>query len=71
MGVPVITLEEDTPICKAGSLMLWKRIKQIPVLSKNQLVGIITLADICRNLMERAEGGDTTDITAARDIDAA
>jgi CBS domain-containing protein len=59
MGTPAITLDQDTPICKAGSLMIWRRIKQIPVLSHNKLVGIITLTDICKNLMQRA-GSDET-----------
>jgi predicted transcriptional regulator len=60
MGTPAITLDQDTPICKAGSLMIWRRIKQIPVLSHNKLVGIITLTDICRNLMQRAGSDETT-----------
>ncbi len=70
MGSPAFTLEQDSPICKAGSLMLWRRIKQMPVLNHNKLVGIVTLADICRNLMERAEEGESTVSTSTREVDA-
>jgi CBS domain-containing protein len=55
MGTPAITVDSETPICRAGSIMVLRKIKQVPVLHENKLVGIITLTDICRNFMERAE----------------
>ncbi len=56
MGSPAIKLDQDTPISKAGSMMILRKIKQVPVLSDNMLVGIITLTDLSRNLLKRAEG---------------
>lgn len=54
MGTPAMTLDSDTPLVKAGSIMVLRKIKQMPVLEGGKLVGIITLTDICRNLCERA-----------------
>ena len=54
MSSPPITLSQDTPIIKAGSTMTLRRIKQLPVVNNGNLVGIITLTDICRNLLARA-----------------
>ena len=54
MGAPVISVDENTPIIKAGSKMILRRVKQLPVMRAEALVGIITLTDICRSLMARA-----------------
>jgi len=54
MSAPVISVDEDTPIVKAGSRMILRRIKQLPVMRGEKLVGIVTLTDICRTLMVRA-----------------
>ncbi len=53
-GTPAMTLDQDTPVIKAGSIMVLRRVKQMPVMDKDKLVGIITLTDICRNLVSRA-----------------
>jgi acetoin utilization protein AcuB len=49
------TLEQDTPVVKAGSLMILRKVKQMPVVEKGRLVGIITLTDICRSFLNRAK----------------
>lgn len=54
MGSPAMTLDADTPLVKAGSTMVLRRITQMPVVDGGKLVGIVTLTDICRNLIERA-----------------
>jgi CBS domain-containing protein len=54
-GIPAMTLDQDTPVIKAGSLMILRKVKQMPVMDKDKLVGIITLTDICRNLVSRAK----------------
>lgn len=46
MGTPPITITSDTPIVKAGSLMILRGIKQLPVVDNDRLSGIITLTDI-------------------------
>ena len=51
MSRPVITAEEDTPVLKAGSTLLLKRIKQLPVLRKERLIGMVTLTDIIEALI--------------------
>ena len=54
MASPAIIVDQDTPICKAGSMMLLRRIKQLPVLQHDHLVGMVTLSDVCKSLMEKA-----------------
>jgi CBS domain-containing protein len=46
MGTPPITITSDTPIVKAGSLMILRRVKQLPVVDNGRLSGIVTLTDI-------------------------
>ena len=54
MGSPAMTLDQETPIVKAGSIMVLRKIKQMPVTKDDKLVGIIALEDIFRYLMEMA-----------------
>ena len=52
MTKSVLYVDEDTPVVKAGSIMLLKKIKQIPVVNtNNKLVGIITFNDIIEELI--------------------
>ena len=52
MTKPVIFVDEDTPVVKAGSIMLLKKIKQIPVINNDKrLVGLITFNDIIEELI--------------------
>ncbi len=53
MSTPPITITSDTPIVKAGSLMILKGIKQLPVVDNGRLSGIVTLTDIINYMMER------------------
>jgi len=50
MGSPPITVSGSVPIIRAGSMMLLRWIKQIPVVDKGKLVGIVTLTDIISNI---------------------
>ena len=50
-----LTLDQDTPLVKAGSLMILRGIKQVPIVENGKLLGIITLTDICRNFLKRVE----------------
>lgn len=54
MSSPPMALDQDTPIVRAGSIMILRGIKQMPVVNNDKLVGIITLTDICRNFLARA-----------------
>jgi predicted transcriptional regulator len=54
MASPAMTLDQETSILKAGSILTLRRIKQMPVMDDDKLTGIITLKDIFRFVMERA-----------------
>jgi CBS domain-containing protein len=54
MGTPPITVTSDMPIVKAGSLMILRRVKQLPVVdNSNKLLGIVTLTDIINYLSKK------------------
>jgi CBS domain-containing protein len=55
MSTPPITITSDTPIVKAGSLMVLKGIKQLPIVDDGKLAGIVTLTDIINYSMEKIE----------------
>jgi len=59
MGTPAITTASNLPIVKAGSIMVLRRIKQVPVVDNGTLVGIVTLSDIISALRKKAEGFGT------------
>jgi CBS domain-containing protein len=51
-GMP-ITIESDSPVVKAGSLMIARRVKQLPVVDSGRLVGIVTLTDVVNFLRKK------------------
>ncbi len=53
MGAPPITITSDTPIVKAGSLMILRRVKQLPVVDDGRLSGIVTLTNIINYITEK------------------
>jgi CBS domain-containing protein len=53
MGTPPITITSDTPIVKAGSLMILRRVKQLPIVDTGRLSGIVTLTDIINYVTEK------------------
>ena len=46
MSSPVLTINETASIDEAAKLMAKKRVKKLPVMSNEKLVGIVTLTDI-------------------------
>ncbi len=48
MSTPVVTISEDASVEEAARLMAKKRIKKLPVMSGDKLVGIITSMDIVK-----------------------
>ena len=46
MSSPVLTISETASIDEAAKLMAKKRVKKLPVMDKQKLVGIVTLTDI-------------------------
>ena len=59
MGTPPVTTPSNVPIVKAGSILVLRRIKQIPVVDDGALVGIVTLSDIISALRKKSEGFGT------------
>lgn len=49
MNTNVITVTPDTPIREAGELMQSNRIEHLPVLAKNNLVGLVTKDNLLRS----------------------
>lgn len=47
MSSPLVTIEPDTDLEKAARIMFEKKIKNLPVVHENRLVGLINLQDIC------------------------
>jgi len=46
MTSPVLTINETTSIEEAAKLMAKKRVKKLPVMNNQKLVGVVTLTDI-------------------------
>lgn len=55
----VITVADDTPVLKAAALLQLHKIKWLPVMRGEQVVGIVTRRDICRGLLARSSKGPT------------
>ena len=49
MSKPLITIEPDKSVEEAGTLMMDKKIKKLPVVRNGELVGILTATDIVAN----------------------
>jgi CBS domain-containing protein len=48
MSTPLVTIPPDTDLEDAARLMFEKKIKKLPVVSENHLLGLISLTDIAR-----------------------
>lgn len=48
MSSPLVTIEPSTDLESAAHLMFKKKIKNLPVIHNNRLVGLISLQDICK-----------------------
>ena len=51
---PLITIHPDKPAREAASLMLEKKIRHLPVVKENRLLGIITLQDFARHMSKKS-----------------
>jgi CBS domain-containing protein len=51
---PLITIHPDRPAREAAALMLEKRIRHLPVVKENRLLGIITLQDFAKHLGKKS-----------------
>lgn len=55
IGTPAITVESNMPVVKAGSIMILKRVKQLPVVDSGELKGIVTFTDIINYILEKTK----------------
>jgi len=55
MNTKVITIKEEDNEVIAADLLIRNKIQRLPVVRENKLVGIVTLTDICRILLESNE----------------
>jgi CBS domain-containing protein len=53
MSAPVATIAEDAPLEEAVTLMLSRKVKRLPVLRGETLVGIVARADLLRAFAQR------------------
>jgi CBS domain-containing protein len=51
----VIAVQEDTPVTEAGTLMLQHRIRRLPVLRGDRLIGIVTITDVVNAFLQLVE----------------
>lgn len=52
MSRPVITVDEDATLEQAARLMLENKLGGLPVVSKERLVGIVTVTDVLRAFVD-------------------
>ena len=55
MTAPAITVTADTPILSALSLMTRRRIRHLPVVDGDNLVGFISIGDLVKHRIEKIE----------------
>ena len=52
---PVITVEPDTPVLQALSLMTMRRIRHLPVVDASKLVGFVSIGDLVKFRIDKIE----------------
>ena len=55
MSAPAITADRATPVLSALALMTQRRIRHLPVVEGNRLIGIVSIGDLVKYRMERIE----------------
>lgn len=55
MTVPAITVSPDTPILSALSLMTKRRIRHLPVIQGDDLVGFVSIGDLVKHRIDKIE----------------
>jgi CBS domain-containing protein len=55
MTAPAVTIERDTPILAALSMMTMRRIRHLPIVEAGQMIGFISIGDLVKQRMDRIE----------------
>ncbi len=53
MSKPLTTIDPDSPLREAARLMLKNKVRRLPVVKENKLVGIIVASDFARQLSKK------------------
>ena len=49
MSTPPITIKDDAPLEEAAEVMMKNRIKKLPVVKNEKVIGIVTATDLARS----------------------
>ena len=55
MTAPAVTIERDTPILSALSLMTQRRVRHLPIVEDGRLIGFVSIGDLVKSRMDRIE----------------
>ena len=55
MTAPAITVEPDQQVISALSLMTRRRIRHLPVVQANRIVGLVSIGDLVKHRIEKIE----------------
>ena len=55
MTAPAITVSSDTPVLSALSLMTRRRIRHLPVVDADRIVGFVSIGDLVKYRIEKIE----------------
>lgn len=55
MTAPAITVERDHQVMSALSLMTRRRIRHLPVVEEDRLIGIVSIGDLVKHRMDKIE----------------
>ncbi|MCW2336662.1 CBS domain-containing protein [Sphingobium sp. B2D3A] len=55
MTSPAVTIDLDTPIIAALSLMTTRRIRHLPVMADGEMVAFVSIGDLVKHRMDRIE----------------
>ena len=69
VSTPLITIHPDKPAKEAAALMLEKKIRHLPVVKDNRLLGIITLSDFARYMSRKKSVGEEILESLGKDAD--
>ena len=55
MSSPALTVDSDTPVLAALSIMTKRRIRHLPVVESGEIRGIVSIGDLVKHRIERIE----------------
>lgn len=55
MTAPAVTIEPETPILSALSLMTHRRVRHLPIVEDGKLIGFVSIGDLVKSRMDRIE----------------